>query len=116
MARRIGYRLLEARSLSTLAGIDLDGGRFDLARQRAQQALAMHCANGQRHDRAYTLVTLGHAVRHTGAPDVAAGCWKEALALFAEFGSPEADHVRDLLRTEAPPPTTTRIAAGTADR
>jgi len=41
--------------------------------------------------------------------------WQQALALFAECGSPEADQVRTLLRAE-PQPSATGDAAGASDR
>ncbi len=115
LTREASYRLLEGRVRTTLANIHLDQGQPDQARQHAEQALALHRTTGQRLDQAHTLVTLGRALRGDDA-DAALGCWQEALALFTESGSPEADQARTLLHAEYAQPSTTADAAGTTDR
>ena len=40
---------------------------------------------------------LGHALRRTGDAAASTAAWQEALTLFADIGTPEADQVRDLL-------------------
>ena len=98
MAREAGLQLLEGQALATLAGIDLDQGEPDQARQHAEQALELHRATGHRLGQARALVTLGRALRDSGGAEAALPCWREALALFTEAGSPEADQIRALLR------------------
>ena len=41
---------------------------------------------------------LGHALGTEGA-DAALSSWQQALALFTELGSPEADHAHALVRS-----------------
>jgi hypothetical protein len=47
---------------------------------------------------AYALVVLGHALHPEGA-DAAPPHWQQALALFTEIGTPEADQAHALVRT-----------------
>jgi hypothetical protein len=37
---------------------------------------------------------LGHAVSQTEGAGAAVSCWREALALLTDIGTPEADQVR----------------------
>jgi hypothetical protein len=62
-----------------------------------QQALALHRQTGHRLGQARTLLVVGHALRRTGDTDAALSRWREALALFTDIGSPEADQVQALL-------------------
>ncbi len=112
VAREAGYQLLEGQVLTTLASIHLELDQPEQARQHAQQALALHRATGHRLGHARTLVTLGRALRHTDGTEAALPCWREALSLFTDAGSPEADQVHALLRAARLQPST----AGTAAR
>jgi Tetratricopeptide repeat len=112
MAREHGYQLFEGKALTTLAGIDLDLDQPDQAREHAEQALALHRVTGQRLGQARTLVILGHALRRTDGSQAALPCWQEALALFTECGSPEADQVWALLRGAEDRPSTTTGETG----
>jgi tetratricopeptide (TPR) repeat protein/transcriptional regulator with XRE-family HTH domain len=100
LARETGYRLLEGQALTTLAGIQLAQGQPDRAIQTAGQALVVQSDTGHRMGQAQTLLILGHALYPAGA-DAALPHWRQALALFTEIGTPEADHVRALVRTGA---------------
>lgn len=47
--------------------------------------------------RANVLTALGRGLAGIGQTDRAQVCWNEALSIFDELGSPEADSVRALL-------------------
>ena len=98
LARRTGYRLLEGQALTTVAGTQLPQDQPHRAIEHASQALAIQRDTGHRLGQAHTLLILGHALRTEGA-DAALPHWQQALALFAEIGTPEADHAHALVRT-----------------
>jgi tetratricopeptide (TPR) repeat protein/transcriptional regulator with XRE-family HTH domain len=97
LARRAGYRLLEGQALTNLAAVELRSGQPERAADHARQALAIQRGSGHRLGQARALVTLGHALRITDGAGAAA-CWREAHALLADIGSPDADQVGALLR------------------
>ncbi len=101
-----GYRLLEGQAMAVLAGVELDQGQAEAARRHAQRALELDRETGHRLGQARALLILGRAL-HGDDADAAAGCWREALALFTECGSAEAEQVRALLRAEPAQPSTT---------
>jgi tetratricopeptide (TPR) repeat protein len=101
LTRELGYRCLEGRVLTTLAGLYLACGQPARAAEHARQALAVHRETGQRLHQAHTLLLLGN-VRHAQEAEAALPYWREALTLFAGAGSPQADHVRNLLRQAQP--------------
>jgi DNA-binding SARP family transcriptional activator/tetratricopeptide (TPR) repeat protein len=108
LARQTGYRLLEGQALTTLAGIHLDQRQPDRAIRHAREALAIQRATGHRLGQAHTLLVLGRVRYQTEGADAALPHWQEALELFADIGSPEANHVRALLHhlAGASPPGT----------
>ncbi|NGO77591.1 tetratricopeptide repeat protein [Streptomyces sp. YC504] len=85
------YRMAEAH---------LAAGRHAQASAHAEQALALQDIGGDWR-RANVLTVLGRALSAVGMSVRAAACWREALDLYAELGSPEADEVRGLLSPAA---------------
>ncbi len=83
--------------------------RYDRAHGHAQQAIALYRRTGYRLGQAPALVEMGHALEHTDGKHTAQPCWHEALMLFAEIGSPEADQVHALLSAAS------RTAAGDSE-
>ena len=67
------------------------------AASHAEQALAVLRGIGGEWRRANILTTLGRGLAGIGQTDRAQVCWNEALSIFEELSSPEADSVRDLL-------------------
>ena len=98
LARQAGFRLLEGQALTTLASIQLAQDQRHRAIQLASQALAIQRDTGHRLGQAHTLLVLGHALHPEGA-DAALPHWQQALALFTELGTPEAEHAHALVRT-----------------
>jgi tetratricopeptide (TPR) repeat protein/transcriptional regulator with XRE-family HTH domain len=98
LARGTGYRLLEGQALTTLASLQLAQDQPHRAIQLASQALAIQRDTGHRLGQAHTLLVLGHALHPAGA-DAALPHWQQALALFTEIGTPQADHAHALVRT-----------------
>jgi hypothetical protein len=66
--------------------------------------VAIRRQTGHRLGQARALVTLGHVLYHTGGTGAALPCWQQGLALFTDIGAPDADQVRDLLRTQGSDP------------
>lgn len=114
LTREAGYRLSEGSALAVLASVELDAEQPQRARQHAQQALDLHRETGQRLGQARALVILGRALQG-GDPEAAVRCWQEALVLFGECGSPEADQLRTLPGVESPQPGAAGDAAGAAN-
>lgn len=67
------------------------------AASHAEQALAILRGIGGEWRRANVLTALGRGLAGIGQTDRAQVCWSEALAVFDDLGSPEADSVRALL-------------------
>ncbi|WP_406392973.1 AfsR/SARP family transcriptional regulator [Streptomyces sp. NBC_00887] len=67
------------------------------AASHAEQALAILRGIGGEWRRANVLTALGRGLAGIGQTDRAQVCWSEALSLFDDLGSPEADSVRALL-------------------
>ncbi|HEV2824395.1 MAG TPA: tetratricopeptide repeat protein, partial [Actinomycetota bacterium] len=98
LARQTGYRLLEGQALTTLASTQLAQDQPHRAIEPARQALAIQRDTGHRLGQAHTLLILGHALHPEGA-DAALPHWQQALALFTEIGTPQADHAHALVLT-----------------
>jgi tetratricopeptide (TPR) repeat protein len=98
LARQAGFRLLEGQALTTLASIQLAQDQRHRAIQLASEALAIQRDTGHRLGQAHTLLVLGHAL-HPEAADAALLHWQQALALFSEIGTPQADHAHALVRS-----------------
>lgn len=67
------------------------------AASHAEQALVILRGIGGDWRRANVLTALGRGLAGIGQTDRAQVCWNEALSIFDELGSPEADSVRALL-------------------
>ncbi|MFE5240902.1 MULTISPECIES: AfsR/SARP family transcriptional regulator [unclassified Streptomyces] len=67
------------------------------AASHAEQALVILRGIGGEWRRGNVLVALGRALVGIGQTDRAQVCWSEALSIFEDLGSPEADSVRELL-------------------
>ncbi|HEY7201422.1 MAG TPA: tetratricopeptide repeat protein [Candidatus Dormibacteraeota bacterium] len=100
IAGRAGYGLLEGDAHTILAGAHLALGRRTEARREARAALDLHRATGQRIGEARTLLVLGRLLGDAGDAAGAASAWRDALAIFDDIGTPEADDVRVLLDSE----------------
>jgi tetratricopeptide (TPR) repeat protein/transcriptional regulator with XRE-family HTH domain len=101
LARQAGFRLLEGQALTTLASIHLAQDQPHRAIQLASQALAIQRDTGHRLGQAHTLLVLGRALHPEGA-DAALPHRQQALALFTEIGTPEAEHAHALFAPAQP--------------
>jgi DNA-binding SARP family transcriptional activator/tetratricopeptide (TPR) repeat protein/DNA-binding XRE family transcriptional regulator len=97
IARSVGYRDLEGQARAAAAEIHLHSGDAEQAAEAARQAAAIHEETGNRPGQARALCVLGHARQHMHGPDAAVPCWQQALDLFTDIGSPDADALRPLL-------------------
>ncbi|WJV51389.1 BTAD domain-containing putative transcriptional regulator [Streptomyces flavofungini] len=93
-------RLWEGTAHFRIAEIHLAAQQPAQAAQHAEQALATGCVGGD-WMRANALTLLGRSLDSLRQLDRAQACWQKALAIHEESGSPEADHVRALLRPVA---------------
>ncbi|MBV2357735.1 winged helix-turn-helix domain-containing protein [Streptomyces sp. J2-1] len=94
-------RLWEGMTLFRLAEADLAARRPAQAAPRAESALSVLRGIGGEWRRGLVLTVLGRALDGVGQPGRAQVCWQEALRLYEELGSPEADEVRGLLAPSA---------------
>ncbi|MFE9123072.1 BTAD domain-containing putative transcriptional regulator [Streptomyces sp. NPDC007172] len=90
-------RLWEGMTLFRLAEVDLAGRRPAQAAANAEMALTVLRGIGGEWRRGNVLTVLGQALAGIGHAGRAQVCWRDALAIFEELGSPEADQVRALL-------------------
>jgi tetratricopeptide (TPR) repeat protein len=94
--------MLYGQALTVLAAVYLAQDNADQAAFQARQALAVHRETGYRLGAARTLVVLGLALRRGSRHRQAAlRHWQQALALFTDIGSPDAEEVRNLLRVHS---------------
>ncbi|MFF4949090.1 SAV_2336 N-terminal domain-related protein [Streptomyces chattanoogensis] len=85
----------------------------------AQDAAKRLLVPGGERWRADALAVLGHAETALGRKQGAQAHWREALAVYEEFGAPEAEGMRALLRDKAGPPASASRRPGvsrSADR
>ncbi|MGW0788258.1 AfsR/SARP family transcriptional regulator [Streptomyces sp. NPDC002911] len=94
-------RLWEGMALFRLAEVDLGSGRPAQAAQFAELALTVLRGIGGDWRRGNVLTVLGRALSGIGQTGRAQVCWAEALALYEELASPEAEAVRSLLSPAA---------------
>jgi tetratricopeptide (TPR) repeat protein/transcriptional regulator with XRE-family HTH domain len=97
IANQAGLLVLEGRAHTTSASAHHALGQHHQALTHAEQALDLHRRTGHRLDQARTLRVLGLVLRDTDGVRAAVPCWQEALDLFTDIGSPEADGLRRLL-------------------
>ncbi|MEU9099655.1 BTAD domain-containing putative transcriptional regulator [Streptomyces sp. NPDC048361] len=90
-------RLWEGMTMFRLAEVDLAGRRPAQAAANAEMALTVLRGIGGEWRRGNVLTVLGRALDGIGHAGRAQVCWRDALAIFDELGSPEAAQVRALL-------------------
>ncbi|PSL53806.1 DNA-binding SARP family transcriptional activator [Saccharothrix carnea] len=88
IARKAGYRVVEAKALTALART----APAEEAVVHARKALDLHRGTGHLAGEAHTLHLLGHL-----EPEHARTHWRSALDLFTRMQSPEADALRPLV-------------------
>ncbi|MEV0092565.1 BTAD domain-containing putative transcriptional regulator [Streptomyces sp. NPDC050738] len=94
-------RLWEGMTLFRLAEVDLAARRPAQAAASAEMALTLLRDIGGEWRRGNVLTVLGRALSGIGQSGRARVCWQEALSVFEELKSPEADDVRTLLAPAA---------------
>ncbi|NGO70550.1 ATP-binding protein, partial [Streptomyces boncukensis] len=90
-------RLWEGMTHFRLAELQLSSRNAPLAASHAEQALHLLRGIGGRWRHANVLTVLGSALSQLGQSRRSHTCWNEALQVFEELGSPEAETVRELL-------------------
>ncbi|WP_329389454.1 tetratricopeptide repeat protein [Streptomyces sp. NBC_01351] len=83
--------------------VHLDRGEPARALDHHGKALEIAAAIDHRCNQAFALDGIGRALAALGRADEAAAHWRRALDLFTRMGLPEADTVRELLESPAPP-------------
>ncbi|MFE1308966.1 BTAD domain-containing putative transcriptional regulator [Streptomyces sp. NPDC058755] len=89
-------RLWEGTTQFRIAQVHLAGGHPARAATHAEQALTTGYIGGE-WMRANILTLLGHSLERLGQTDRARACWRDALPIYEDAGSPEADELRRLL-------------------
>ncbi|MEV5600774.1 BTAD domain-containing putative transcriptional regulator [Streptomyces sp. NPDC052299] len=82
---------------SNLARVRHRGGRYEQAARDARDALAEARRLGDALHTGQILHQLGETLAASGQPDQARAHWQDALEVFLECGSPDAEKVRALL-------------------
>ncbi|NUS12101.1 MAG: AfsR family transcriptional regulator [Streptomyces sp.] len=105
--RESRQRFWEGMTLFRLAQLHLSAHRWRQAAAHVELALVILREVGGEWRVANALTVLGHALRGMGQEVRAHACWRDALAVFAALGSPEAADVRRLLGIGDEPETST---------
>lgn len=95
--RESRQRFWHGMTLFRLSEVDLADHQHAQAAAQAEQALAVLHGIGGEWRRANILTVLGLSLTPLGQTDRAQACWREALTVFEELGSTEANDVRALL-------------------
>ncbi|MFB7518237.1 BTAD domain-containing putative transcriptional regulator [Streptomyces sp. NPDC056144] len=90
-------RLWEGMTLFRIAEVDIAAGRYGAAAAGAEKALIVLRGIGGDWRRGNVLTVLGRALHGIGQSGRAQVCWREALDIYEELGSPEAAEVKALL-------------------
>ncbi|KUL27499.1 AfsR/SARP family transcriptional regulator [Streptomyces regalis] len=90
-------RLWEGMTIFRIAEILLTERKPAQAAALAEQSLAVLRGIGGDWRRGNVLTVLGRALYGIGQLDRAQACWREALSIYDDLGSPEATEVRGLL-------------------
>jgi tetratricopeptide (TPR) repeat protein len=98
LARRVGFRRHEGRTLAVLAALWHDRGKPEQADEYALLALDSHRGTGHRLGEARTLALLGRLEHARGRPDAALRRWQSARELFEGIGAPVPDELAVSLR------------------
>ncbi|WP_326658715.1 AfsR/SARP family transcriptional regulator [Streptomyces sp. NBC_00385] len=96
--RESRQRFWHGMTLFRLSEVDLADHQHAQAAAQAEQALAVLHGIGGEWRRANILTVLGLSLTSLGQTDRAQACWREALTVFEELGSTEANDVRALLQ------------------
>jgi DNA-binding SARP family transcriptional activator/tetratricopeptide (TPR) repeat protein len=102
--RELGDRRGEAAILHDLGVVYQRQGRYEDALRRLRESLAIRRELGDSHGQAETLRELGVTLRALGRPEQARAHWVQALAIFGQRQTTDADRVRALL-ADLPHPT-----------
>ncbi|WP_330453139.1 MULTISPECIES: BTAD domain-containing putative transcriptional regulator [unclassified Streptomyces] len=94
-------RLWEGMTLFRLSEVDLASGSSADAATKAEQALTALRGIGGEWRRGNVLTVLGRALNSIGQFGRAEVCWREALTIYDQLGSHEAEEVRRLLASVA---------------
>ncbi|MEU7719187.1 AfsR/SARP family transcriptional regulator [Streptomyces tibetensis] len=92
-----GNRWVEGVTLDILGTIHHRLGRHGESVGHYRRALETHRDIGNRWGEGHTLGHLGDVHLDGGEPEAARASWRHALAIFAEFGHPDAEQVQERL-------------------
>ena len=92
--RQVGDRSGEANTLNGLGELFLAVGRPDDCRAHHTMALGEARDIGDRYEQARAYDGLARACQAEGAGEEAERYWKQALIIYTQLGTPEADQVR----------------------
>ncbi|MFE6525779.1 BTAD domain-containing putative transcriptional regulator [Streptomyces sp. NPDC057794] len=92
-----GNRWVEGVTLDILGTIHHRLGRYGESVDHYHRAIATHRDIGNRWGEGHTLGHLGDVHLEGGETEAARASWRHALAIFAEFGHPDAERVRERL-------------------
>lgn len=90
-------RLWEGMTLFRIAEVRMAEGHLAEAAALAEQSLTVLRGIGGEWRRGNVLTVLGRALAGIGQPGRAQVCWRDALRIYEELGSSEAEEVRRLL-------------------
>jgi len=90
----VGNKSGEADALNSLGEAQRANGQPDLACAGHTAALVLAKQTGDKYGQARAHDGLAHAYQATGDPGKARRHWRQALALYTELGTPEAEQVR----------------------
>ncbi len=88
-----------SETLVDIGGVRLRQGQLEDAATSATEAVRLSRQSGSRRNEARALAILGHVHRRHEDPDQARECWRNAAAMFAELGHPQASEVVADLRS-----------------
>ncbi|WP_170316758.1 ATP-binding protein [Acrocarpospora corrugata] len=109
IAVEISERHIEAQALRHIGDVHQAAGRHDHALGNYARALELAGAIGDLYEQAKALDQMGLSLLGTNLVR-AEKCWRQALALYARLGVPEADDIRARLDTVQAPDRTDSTA------
>ncbi|MFJ9566307.1 AfsR/SARP family transcriptional regulator [Streptomyces fuscichromogenes] len=112
MNQQLGDRNGEAAAWDSLGYAHHHLGQYQQALTCYEHALTAYREIHDDYLQADTLVHIGDAWQADGAPERAAGAWRQALAILETIEHPDAEHVRDRLRH----PADTRLGTASSVR
>lgn len=99
LAHELAERYEETRSLCSIGDAHLRSKIYAAAEEDYRAALELSDQIGDRYQKALAIEGIGNVMFQTKGDGPAREYWREALAGFEQLGVPEADSVRDRLRT-----------------